>query len=325
MIVEFVTKHVFMSSILLFGAVSLFLQAMMSLSLKGYVKASANMKTTRKKLMLNLKNQFETIYGMDYQIRNIAAYVDKYLLKMRFLGLSFSAWEKAPFLTAGLVTLLAGGEAFYGYMTGAGTTVMMEILFAYATVLACLFVFFHIFGIKSRKRQIQIQLVDYLENYLTNRLIRNRESGRELKLLDESMETAFMEGVAQSRELKNVILDEEREGKRRMPAASRDEEERREAEYPAQAVNPESRENMEEDIEMLKRLIREMEANPKEAVQTGENGQTADGGMLESVAAMQRAKAEAEEPESDKAIAATKEQGVSDIELLEEFVQSFLA
>lgn len=76
------------------------------------------MKTTKKKLLLNLKNQFETIYGMDYQVRNIAAYVDKYLLKMRFLGVSYSSWEKAPFLSVGLATLLAGGELFYGYWTG---------------------------------------------------------------------------------------------------------------------------------------------------------------------------------------------------------------
>lgn len=88
MIKEFITNHVFMCSILFVGVFSLILQAFMTLSLKGYVKASANMKTTRKKVMINLKNQFETIYGMDYQVRNIAAYVDKYLLKLRFIGFS---------------------------------------------------------------------------------------------------------------------------------------------------------------------------------------------------------------------------------------------
>ena len=64
MITEFIMEHQCMSSILLFGLVSLLLQAMMVLSLKGYVRASANMKTTKKKIMLNLKNQFETIYDM---------------------------------------------------------------------------------------------------------------------------------------------------------------------------------------------------------------------------------------------------------------------
>ena len=95
MITTFIMNHLFMCSIVLFGVLSILLQWIMALSLNGYVKASSNMKTTKKKLLLNLKNQFETIYGMDYQVRNIAAYVDKYLLKMRFLGVSYSSWEKA--------------------------------------------------------------------------------------------------------------------------------------------------------------------------------------------------------------------------------------
>ena len=131
MIKEFIMNHVFMSSILLVGVISLLLQAIMTLSLKGYVKASANMKTTRKKVMLNLKNQFETIYGMNYQVRNTAAYVDKYLLKLRFVGFSFSSWEKLPFLSAGIVTLLTVSGIFYGYMTKVESMAQIEILFAW--------------------------------------------------------------------------------------------------------------------------------------------------------------------------------------------------
>lgn len=211
MIKQIMEQHLFMCSILAFGAFCLLLQAMMTIALKGYVKASANMKTTKKKLLLNLKNQFETIYGMEYQVRNIEAYVDKYLLKLRFMGASYAAWEKAPFLCAGLVTLLAGGEAFYEYITGAPARVLVEIVFAYGIVLVCFFVCFHIFAIKSRKQQIQIQLVDYLENYLANRLLRTREGSRETKLLDAQMEDAFMEGAARNKELQSVILEQERQ------------------------------------------------------------------------------------------------------------------
>lgn len=296
MITEFITNHVFMSSILFFGMFSLLLQGMMTLSLKGYVKASANMKTTRKKVLVNLKNQFETIYGMDYQVRNISAYVDKYLLKLRLIGFSFSAWEKVPFLTAGIVTLLAGGGVFYGYMKEETMRNQIEILFAYGMVLVCLFVFFHIFGMKSRKQQIQIQLVDYLENYLANRLIRTKEGGRELKLLDEDMEAAFMEGAARNKELKNVILDEEhtriKEDEGSIISGSQTE----------QAVE------VEEDMDMLKRLIREIDTSQNKdskemiAVSREENIREEKGLVLE-------------EEDSEE----------SEIELLEEFVQSFLA
>lgn len=211
MITEFITNHLFMCSILLLGIVSIFMQWIMTLSLKGYVKATANMKTTKKKSMINLQNQFETIYGMDYCVRNVSAYVDKYLLKLRFVGCSFSFWEKVPALTAGITTLLAGGLAFYTYSTKGSNTVLMEILFSYGVVLACLFVFFHIFGIKSKKQQMQIQLVDYLENYLVNRMLRNHDNGKEYRILNATMEEAFMEGVAKNDELKSVIMEEEKE------------------------------------------------------------------------------------------------------------------
>lgn len=210
MITEFITNHLFMCSILLFGILSVFMQWVMTISLKGYVKASANMKTTKKKIMINLQNQFETIYGMDYRVRNVAAYVDKYLLKLRFMGCSYAFWEKVPALSAGMVTLLAGGLAFYTYSVGGSTTILMEILFAYGVVLACLFMFCHIFGIKSKKQQMQIQLVDYLENYLVNRVLRTQDSSKEVRLLNATMEEAFMEGAARNDQLKAVIMEEDK-------------------------------------------------------------------------------------------------------------------
>lgn len=275
MIKEFVMNHVFMSSILFVGLLSLFLQAIMVLSLKGYVKASANMKTTRKKVMINLKNQFEAIYGMDYQIRNSAAYVDKYLLKLRFLGFSFSTWEKVPFLSAGIATILAGAGIFHGYMTSAGEQAQIEILFSYGMVLVCLFVFFHIFGIKSKKQQMQIQLVDYLENYLTNRLTRTKEGGRELNLLEDDIEAVFMEESEKKQSAKEAEKQKE------------------------QSVD------MEEDMEMLKRLLRDVESGEAKT-------------MKQQVAAADETHGKEMGEDSDSS-------EESEIELLEEFVKSFLA
>lgn len=290
MITEFIMNHLFMSSIVLFGVISVFLQWMVTLSLKGYVKASANMKTTRKKLLMNLKNQFETIYGMNYQVRNISAYVDKYLLKMRFLGLSFSTWERVPFLSIGLATLLAGGEAFYGYWMKQPSALYVEIGFAYAAYCVVQFVFYHACSIRSKRQQIHIQLVDYLENYLTNRLIRTAAGNAELKVLDAEMEAAFMEGKAKNKELKNVILEEDKANAKK---------------------KTKKQEETEEDMEMLKRLLRDM-GNKSRAEETTASAKSAD----------------TDEPELESVVnevAAGEEMEQSDIELLEEFVQSFLA
>lgn len=316
MITTFIMNHLFMCSIVLFGVLSILLQWIMALSLKGYVKASSNMKTTKKKLLLNLKNQFETIYGMDYQVRNIAAYVDKYLLKMRFLGVSYSSWEKAPFLSVGLATLLAGGELFYGYWKGQPKAFFVEIGFAYGAICVCEFVFYHLCAVHNKRQQIHIQLVDYLENYLTNRLMRSLVENKQLKMLDADMEAAFMDGSVKNKEIKNVILEEEKKKGRK---------EKRAAEQEKLQETYKGEEDTEEDMEMLKRLLREMgKRQTAEDEKTGQNIEDAIVSQRVSQADSTLDSGKNEEIQDEVAVA-DENMEPSDIELLEEFVQSFLA
>ena len=316
MITTFIMNHLFMCSIVLFGVLSILLQWIMALSLNGYVKASSNMKTTKKKLLLNLKNQFETIYGMDYQVRNIAAYVDKYLLKMRFLGVSYSSWEKAPFLSVGLATLLAGGELFYGYWTGQPKTLFVEIGFAYGAICVCEFVFYHLCAVHNKRQQIHIQLVDYLENYLTNRLMRSLVENKQLKMLDADMEAAFMDGSVKNKEIKNVILEEEKKKGRK---------EKREAEQEKLQETYKGEEDAEEDMEMLKRLLREMgKRQTADDEKTWQDIEVAIVSQRVSQTDSTRDSRKNEEIQDEVAVA-DENMEPSDIELLEEFVQSFLA
>ncbi len=316
MITTFIMNHLFMCSIVLFGVLSILLQWIMTLSLKGYVKASSNMKTTKKKLLLNLKNQFETIYGMDYQVRNIAAYVDKYLLKMRFLGVSYSSWEKAPFLSVGLATLLAGGELFYGYWTGQPKTLFVEIGFAYGAICVCEFVFYHLCAVHNKRQQIHIQLVDYLENYLTNRLMRSLVENKQLKMLDADMEAAFMDGSVKNKEIKNVILEEEKKKGRK---------EKREAEQEKLQETYKGEEDTEEDMEMLKRLLREM--GKRQTADDEKMGQNIEGAIVSQRVSQTDSTLDSGKNEEiqDEVAVADENMEPSDIELLEEFVQSFLA
>lgn len=266
MMVKFITDNIFMSVIAALGFLSIFIQWIVMLSIKGYVKASANMKTTRKKVMINLKNQFETMYGMDVRVRNMDAYVDKYIYKLRFAGVTYSSWEKLPYITAGLNVLLVIVGCYYGYKINAVNTYYANILAAGGINLACLYLFFHILGIKTRKQQIHVQLVDYLENYLTNHLSKTVDGRDDWEDVDRIVEAAYQGTDA------DVSVD------------------KTESEMSEQSDRVNS---MEEDMDMLKRLIREMDA-----------------------------KREIENASVEVAVSVDKQ---SDIELLEEFVQSFLS
>lgn len=295
MIDKFVAGHSSLCSIFAFGVLSLFFQTLMVISLNSYVKASGNMKMTKKKVLLNLKNQFETIYGMDYQVRNTSAYVEKYLLKLRFLGLSYQTWEKVPFLSAGIITLLAGVEMFYEYMTGTGRTKIVEILFAYGITMACFYVFYHIFGVKNKKAQIQIQLVDYLENYLANRLLRTKNTE---KVLNPSMEEAFMDESVENERIKKEILDEEKDADLKKKQKEKQEIKKK-------------NDSFEEDMEMLRQLVKDMEEKHENA-NKGANKDTSTDWLYDEDGQSQIAASEDEIKDPN-------------LELLEEFVQSFLA
>lgn len=312
MLKEFVLDHVFMSSILAVGILSLLMQAFMAMFLKGYVKASANMKTTKKKLLINLKNQFEAMYGMDCQVRNTMAYVDKYLLKLRFLGLSFSAWEKIPFLSAGIAALITVAGIFYGYIGNAAAQAQVEILFACGIVLACLFIFFHIYGIKSKKSQIQIQLVDYLENYMANRLTRVREGREEIASRGDGLEHI------QGEKASELPAADEPEHMSQKPSDTR---------IMADMDNEPA--NIEEDMEMLKRLLSEVEQGGRKNVKgRGQSEESiCDEAQTEPLASQIAVSREDQEEAFPDVTydALSKEPEESELELLEEFVQSFLA
>lgn len=292
MIYQFIVEHSSLCSIFAFGLISLFLQILMVASLSSYVKASGNMKMTKKKVLLNLKNQFETIYGMDYQVKNTSAYVEKYLLKLKFLGFPYHTWEKAPFLSAGLVTLLAGMELFYEYMQGAAGRRIVEIFFAYGITLACFYVFYHIFGVRNKKAQIQIQLVDYLENYLANRLLRTKNTE---KVLNKTMENAFMDESVENEKIRKEILIAEKDIAR----------EKKQQEHKELEKNV-PKDSFEEDMDMLRQLVKNMEEKHRQTEKEEKNWLY--------------------DEEGESQIAAS-EDDIKDpnLELLEEFVQSFLA
>ena len=270
MIPELIRNHVIMSSIFLTGGVSVILQWFAALSLKGYVKASSNMKTTGKKSMVNMKNQFEAIYEMNSKVHNMDAYVDKYLLKLKFIGITYNGWERLSFITAGVITILSLAAAFLGYKSSENDIFYAEILFSYGITMTCLFMFHHIFKIKMKKQQIHIQLVDYLENYLANRLIKGRND--KWNSISDEIDDAFEEDVKKydNKEDSQVVAEYNDEGGERR--------------------------TMEEDMDMLKRLIREMDAK-KEG---------------DAVGAEVAASTEVSEEQTDA-------------ELLEEFVQSFFS
>lgn len=114
-------------------------------------------------------------------------------------------------------------------------------------------------------------------------------------MLDEQMESAFIEGHVKSPDLEKVVLDEQKEN------------------------TDTSTENVEEDVEMLRQLIRDMDTSKQagKGKQKGRHGQ--------SETSQQIAASHEEQSTEQPEVADFKDSEESEIDLLEEFVQSFLA
>lgn len=295
MIVKLITNNIFMSVIAAFGVLSIFIEWIVALSLKGYVKASSNMKTTKKKVMINLKNQYEAMYEMNVKVKNMDAFVDKYIYKLRFAGLTYSGWEKLPYISAGITAIIMVAGAYYGHFIGASSIYYADILAAGGINLACLYIFFHIHGIKARKQQIHVQLVDYLENYLANRLnktVDNKTGSKEDGRMEEDMEM-----------LKNLIkeMDAKKEMEKVSGAIEISEKDERKKTI------------TESDGDETPQMVVEAESGETpEVVAESEYSKSTEMFMLQK------------ENEVSKEIAVSDEKQ-SEIDLLEEFVQSFLS
>ena len=105
-----------------------------------------------------------------------------------------------------------------------------------------------------------------------------------------------MEGKAKNKELKNVILEEDKANTKKKAKARKQEE-------------------TEEDMEMLKRLLRDM----------GNKSRTDGENMAERIVVEEQDTEKTAKDTAVDEVAAGEEMEQSDIELLEEFVQSFLA
>lgn len=239
-------QNIILFGMIAIGILSFILQVSFLVSLKAYVKASENMKTTQKKLFTNLLRQFETIYELDYKINNVPAYVDKYLLKYKFLLKPITTWQVASLRTIGYVTCVAAAGLFWNYTKGIAGQRQVTILFTYSIVCAFLLLSQNIFGVKSKIQQIKTNLVDYLENYLVNRLERNRI---EKKLAEEQRRGS---GVQEDSEAE--LLDE-------VDALYFEDTNKGKKEKVSNREEMVSESDMEEDMEYLMKCLNEIAAS----------------------------------------------------------------
>lgn len=168
--------EVFLENKLLSGAffllllLSILCQVMAGVIYRRMIKETENMSSTGNKLLKQCKLKFANCYQLNEGVSNIPVFVDKFMAKMSFMGISLTSIKHLSGQLMLLSVAVAGGGACREIMHG---ETVGKVLPYYIVSFLGLYVFFSISGlvdIQGKRERLKINLVDYLENHMVNKL-----------------------------------------------------------------------------------------------------------------------------------------------------------
>lgn len=170
MIQDWFEQRVFIYIILGIATVGSLIKIGLWAKYKMLIRASKKMGMSNNKLMRVIRLKFETCYKLKLGVNNVDIFVDKYVYRHRFCGILLCTWEMISgeiVVLCGLCTAIFGALGFF-YKCGQPSilsTLVMGVLMCGLLIGVDYFV-----NLKTKKRILNINMKDYLENFLKARL-----------------------------------------------------------------------------------------------------------------------------------------------------------
>ena len=164
------------------------------------IEETENMSTTKEPILYECKRKFSNNFRLHNGVMNVPVFVEKYLNKMKMGEFSILTWKHLSGQMILLSVFTAGLGACKGIIDG---KTVGEVLPFYIVSMFDLYLYFAISGfvdIEETKRILKINLVDYLENRMGNKL-------EELEISMKYLENEGKEiSSKEKRELKESFL-----------------------------------------------------------------------------------------------------------------------
>lgn len=184
-------KQLFMQHTLITSAMILLLvlsitcQIIIGFLYQNMIKETDNMSATENKLLKQCKLKFANCFQMNAGVANIPVFVDKFLNRIHFCGMTLSGLHHFSGQLM-LLSVFAGGiGAYQGIIRGES---VKQILPFYIFSFFGLYLYFSItsfIDIQAKRRILKTNLIDYLENHMVNRLNLSVEEIRRLDRTEE--------------------------------------------------------------------------------------------------------------------------------------------
>ncbi len=134
------------------------------------IRASNNMGRTNNKFINKLKLKFETLYKLRIKVNNVDAFVDKSINNHKIGGILLITWEKLSGQVAIICVFIGLTCLLYGVYLEVNRMWIVSVLSMSILTGGLLIVLENLLNKHYKKEIIKGNIVDYLENFLINRL-----------------------------------------------------------------------------------------------------------------------------------------------------------
>ncbi|MCH5259992.1 MAG: hypothetical protein J1F18_09570 [Lachnospiraceae bacterium] len=192
----------YIAAILTLLSCSIICQIVMGVIYHRLIWETEHMSTTTNKSLQQLKLKFSSCCKLNEKVSNVSVFVDKYMSRMEFRGIPLSTLKHLSGQLMLLSVLAAGIGACLGIIHDESFFSIAPYYVISFLGLYCYFAVASIVDIPGKINILRINLVDYLENHLSNRL---EQTALDMQLIQPDQknvpeehkikETADMDGV----------------------------------------------------------------------------------------------------------------------------------
>lgn len=189
---------IIMSVVLVLFLSGTIIQLLLSRFYNALITETENMTTTEVDLLYQCKRKFSNCYRLHNGVLNVPVFVDKYLSKIKMGRLLVSTWKHLSGQLILLSVFTAGFGACLGIIDG---NTLGEILPFYIISMFDLYFYFAISGfvdIEEKKRVLKVNLVDYLENHMGNKLEDLEHSIKQLETVENEFQPQTKRGYREA-------------------------------------------------------------------------------------------------------------------------------
>lgn len=207
---QFFMQHLLIATVMvLLVVLSIICQIIIGVLYQNMIQETDNMSSTENKLLKQCKLKFANCFQLNAGVSNIPVFVDKFLNRIHFFGMTFSGLHHLSGQLM-LLSVFAGG---IGVCKGiAEGESIRQILPFYIFSFFGLYLYFSItsfIDMQAKHRILKTNLIDYLENHMVNRLSMNIEEAEQLNEIEKKEKPVKIKGFgkAEQEELEELLKE----------------------------------------------------------------------------------------------------------------------